>query len=30
MSRYNAAEIEARWQDAWEKARIFRAERKEG
>ena len=30
MSRYNAAEIEARWQDAWEKAGIFRAERKEG
>ena len=30
MSRYNAAEIEAKWQDAWEKAGIFRAERKEG
>ena len=30
MSRYNAAEIEARWQDAWEKTGIFRAERKEG
>jgi len=28
MSRYNAAEIEAKWQDAWEKAGIFRAERK--
>ncbi|MCW1955458.1 MAG: leucine--tRNA ligase [Roseobacter sp.] len=30
MSRYNAAEIEARWQDAWETAGLFRAERKEG
>ena len=30
MSRYNAAEIEAKWQDAWEKAGIFRAEHKEG
>jgi leucyl-tRNA synthetase len=30
MSRYNAAEIEARWQDAWDKAGIFTAERKEG
>ncbi|WP_298680022.1 leucine--tRNA ligase [uncultured Lentibacter sp.] len=30
MSRYNAAEIEARWQEAWEKAGIFTAERKEG
>ena len=27
MSRYSAAEIEARWQDAWEKAEIFRAVR---
>ncbi|WP_439110867.1 leucine--tRNA ligase [Lentibacter sp.] len=30
MSRYNAAEIEAKWQEAWDKAGIFRAERKEG
>ena len=27
MSRYSAAEIEARWQDAWEKAGVFRATR---
>ena len=27
MSRYNAAEIETRWQEAWDKAGIFRAER---
>ncbi len=27
MSRYSAAEIEARWQDAWEQASVFRAVR---
>jgi leucyl-tRNA synthetase len=27
MSRYSPAEIEAKWQDAWEKAGIFRAAR---
>ncbi|MFN3209763.1 MAG: leucine--tRNA ligase [Roseovarius sp.] len=27
MSRYSAAEIEARWQKAWDEAGIFRAER---
>ena len=27
MSRYDAAQIENRWQDAWEKAGIFHAER---
>jgi leucyl-tRNA synthetase len=27
MSRYSPAEIEAKWQDAWEKAGIFRADR---
>ncbi|UXX82668.1 leucine--tRNA ligase [Roseovarius pelagicus] len=27
MSRYSAAEIEARWQDAWEQASVFRAAR---
>ncbi|MCL4105007.1 UNVERIFIED_CONTAM: hypothetical protein GTU68_018714 [Idotea baltica] len=27
MSRYNVAEIEAKWQDAWEKADIFTASR---
>ncbi|MCA0918861.1 leucine--tRNA ligase [Pseudooceanicola nanhaiensis] len=26
MSRYSAAEIEAKWQEAWDKAGIFRAE----
>ncbi len=30
MSRYSAAEIEAKWQKAWDKARIFTAERKAG
>ncbi len=30
MSRYSAAEIEAKWQEAWERAGIFRAERAEG
>ncbi|MGX0901690.1 leucyl-tRNA synthetase [Roseovarius sp. MBR-79] len=29
MSRYSPAEIEAKWQDAWEKAGIFRAARDE-
>ncbi|MEQ9260031.1 MAG: leucine--tRNA ligase [Roseovarius sp.] len=29
MSRYSAAEIEAKWQTAWEKAGVFRAERSE-
>ncbi|WP_397543571.1 leucine--tRNA ligase [Roseovarius salis] len=29
MSRYSPAEIETKWQDAWEKAGIFRAERDE-
>ena len=23
MTRYSAAEIEARWQDAWDKASVF-------
>ncbi|SHL28898.1 leucyl-tRNA synthetase [Roseovarius litoreus] len=27
MSRYSAAEIEAKWQEAWDKAEIFRASR---
>ena len=27
MSRYSAAEIEAKWQNAWDKAGLFRAER---
>ena len=27
MTRYSAAEIEARWQDAWDKAGVFRAAR---
>ncbi|MEQ8290768.1 MAG: leucine--tRNA ligase [Roseovarius sp.] len=27
MSRYSAAEIEAKWQEAWDKAEVFRAER---
>ncbi|MBU2981146.1 leucine--tRNA ligase [Lentibacter algarum] len=27
MSRYSAAEIEARWQEAWDKAEVFKAER---
>ena len=27
MSRYSAAEIEAKWQEAWDKAGVFRAER---
>ncbi len=27
MSRYSAAEIEAKWQDAWDKAGLFRATR---
>ena len=27
MSRYSAAEIEAKWQQAWNKAEVFRAER---
>ncbi|MEQ8896291.1 MAG: leucine--tRNA ligase [Roseovarius sp.] len=27
MSRYSAAEIEAKWQQAWDKAGVFRAER---
>ena len=27
MSRYTPAEIEARWQEAWEKANLFKAER---
>jgi len=27
MSRYSAAEIEAKWQEAWDKAEIFRAAR---
>ncbi|MDQ2094187.1 leucine--tRNA ligase [Rhodalgimonas zhirmunskyi] len=27
MSRYNAAEIEAKWQEAWDKAQLFKAER---
>ncbi len=27
MSRYAAAEIEAKWQEAWDKANVFRAER---
>ena len=26
MSRYSAAEIEAKWQEAWDKAQVFRAE----
>ena len=30
MPRYSAAEIEARWQDAWDKAGIFRAVRSPG
>ncbi len=30
MSRYNAAEIEANWQKAWDKAEVFKAERIEG
>ncbi|RKF16334.1 leucine--tRNA ligase [Roseovarius spongiae] len=29
MSRYSPAEIEARWQDAWEQASVFRAVRSE-
>ncbi|SLN69083.1 Leucine--tRNA ligase [Roseovarius litorisediminis] len=29
MSRYSAAEIEAKWQDAWDQAEIFRATRSE-
>ncbi|MDU8929277.1 leucine--tRNA ligase [Alisedimentitalea sp. MJ-SS2] len=29
MSRYSAADIEARWQEAWSKAGIFKAERDE-
>ena len=30
MSRYTAADIEAKWQQAWDKAGIFRATRTEG
>ena len=30
MSRYSAAEIEARWQEAWDKANVFKAERQDG
>ncbi|WP_428926771.1 leucine--tRNA ligase [Marinibacterium sp. SX1] len=30
MSRYSAAEIEARWQQAWDKANVFKAERQPG
>ncbi|MGR3802112.1 leucine--tRNA ligase [Marinibacterium profundimaris] len=30
MSRYSAAEIEARWQEAWDKADVFKAVRQEG
>ncbi|MAC79589.1 MAG: leucine--tRNA ligase [Rhodobacteraceae bacterium] len=30
MSRYSAAEIEARWQEAWDKANVFKAERQPG
>ena len=29
MSRYSAAEIEAKWQQAWEQADVFKAERDE-
>ena len=29
MSRYSAAEIEAKWQEAWDKAGVFRAQRTE-
>ncbi len=30
MSRYSATEIEAKWQEAWDKAGVFRATRSEG
>ncbi|MBB95756.1 MAG: leucine--tRNA ligase [Rhodobacteraceae bacterium] len=30
MSRYSAAEIEAKWQEAWNKADVFKAERQPG
>ncbi len=29
MSRYSATEIEAKWQEVWDKANVFRAERSE-